>query len=168
MKKVLFGLFGVLFFISCSSDSENTVDSKEDVYLKTNLSKILNLSESDRSDFKKTMVFDSNGKLSSWNIDLLEKAYVNEEDFTNIFSFLVSDLGGDTSKIIIVDENNNERVLYPKSKRLNNKKILSRGDHMTDDADTGGTGTITYKDYIKHQSTGDCMKYIGHSCTRTY
>ncbi|MCP1997437.1 peroxiredoxin [Flavobacterium sp. HSC-61S13] len=119
MKKI-FCLFLVLaFFLSCKNKIK---DSKEDVYIKTNLSKILNLNESDRSDFKKTMVFDSNGKLSSWNIDLLEKAYVDEDDFTNVFAFLISDLGGDTSKMIIVDENSNERVLYPKFKSLNSKK----------------------------------------------
>ena len=85
----------------------------KDEYLQNHLPKILNLERSEIEAFKKNMFFDSLGRLTSWNSDLLEKAYTTDEEYTTILTHLIGELGGKPDRIIVVDHDNNEKILYP-------------------------------------------------------
>lgn len=113
MKKLLLLLCTALF-ISCSSD-ETDLDKTEldtkDIYLQSNLPKILELNQSDINHFKEYMVLNDEGALASWDGYFLEKVYGNGEEYKSIMVKIYNDLGINPVQIIIVDTNNNERII---------------------------------------------------------
>ncbi|STZ69175.1 hypothetical protein [Myroides odoratus] len=113
MKKLLFLLCTTLF-ISCSSDdielNRTELDTK-DLYLQSNLPKILELNQSEINHFKKYMVLNERGVLTSWDGDFLEKVYGSGEEYKSIIVKIYNDLDINPTQIIIVDTNNNERII---------------------------------------------------------
>ncbi|MGG5578020.1 hypothetical protein ACPDHL_11860 [Myroides sp. C15-4] len=106
-KKLSFLLLFSFTLIACKKES------LEDHYIKTFLPKVLTLDSSDIADFKKHMVFNEDGNLTSWDSDILEKAYTTEDDYTFVLLGIYNKLGMNPSKIVLVDSTSNERVLQP-------------------------------------------------------
>lgn len=103
-----------LLLFSCAHESA------EDVYIKSNLPAVLNLEDSDIMAFKSYMQLDTSGRLTSWNNELLEKAY--KEEFEFALAYIISELGGAAEEITIIDADNKERVFRPGFSDINNTK----------------------------------------------
>lgn len=109
-----------LFLLSnCTQDK-----TKTDIYLEDNFPKILNLSSSEIEDFKESMVFNDEGALSSWDNNILRKAYDNDNEYNEVITNIVVGLGGDVSKpIVVVDDSNQEYIIEKISiKDISNKE----------------------------------------------
>lgn len=87
----------------------------KDLYIKQNLPELfLNLNTSEINTFKEVMEFDERGNLSSWDMVLLEKG--TKEKFNSAISTIVSKLTGrNDGSIVLIDSDNNERILPAKS-----------------------------------------------------
>lgn len=118
MKNIYILLF--LFLLSnCTQDK-----TEVDIYLEDNFPKVLNLSSSEINDFKNSMVFNEDGALSSWDNNILRKAYDNDDEYNKVITNIVAGLGGDISKpIVVVDDSNQEYIIEQTSiKDINNKE----------------------------------------------
>lgn len=116
-KKLGFLLLFSFTLIACKKES------LEDRYIKAYLPKVLTLDPSDIADFKKHMVFNEAGNLTSWDSDMLEKAYTAEDDYTFALLGIYNKLGMNPSKIVLVDSTSNERVLQPGFLDSNGNKL---------------------------------------------
>lgn len=166
MKSIFYILSIVcLFLISCDSnleDNQDLTNNQKEIYIKTNVPKVLTLGSLDVEEFKNFMQFDVAGKLSSWNNLLLKKAYENEEEYTAVLAYIVSELGGRANKIIVVDSESNEKVFYPQI-RTEVEYGYSRPPIFDEDE----RGDVILSDYIKNHD-GYCTRYRGHSCVVVY
>lgn len=158
MKRLLVTLCGILFFTSCSTlDNEVLaldLNTKE-FYLESNLPKILDLEKKDVNEFKKTMYFDKDGKLSSWNFSLLEKAYNDQEEFASVLLYLLDELGESLEEMIVVDG-----IIYilQESNEMNKSRMGLIEDEVEEDVDGGGKNTIrvTFKGFKKSKNSIRC------------
>lgn len=105
-----------------NNSSLSNEDSFIDSYLRSNLPNVLQLQENELNSFKKTMVFDDEKKLESWNIDLLEKAYPIVEEYTDVTALLYHDLGDNPDRIIIVGADGKEKIYTPSFYDRNKKE----------------------------------------------
>ncbi len=124
MKKILILSLGAFLLFSCSDDNNSNEESialslkKKTEYLKSSFPKVLELSETEIDDFKRSMTFNEVGVLSSWNNNILRLAYTNEDEYNEIIIDIIHRLDGDITKpIIVVDDSNKEYVIV-------NKRIL--------------------------------------------
>ncbi|MBB1151276.1 hypothetical protein H4K35_14410 [Myroides sp. NP-2] len=115
IKKILFFLLSASLFISCSSDSEDVVKPEfdaKDSYLQANLPKILELSHAQINHFKKHMIFDEEGHLKSRDGEFLDNVYPSDEEYKEVLLKIYRDLNMNPAKIIIINEDNKERILH--------------------------------------------------------
>lgn len=109
--KLLTSLF-ILFYLfaGCQKQQDN-----KDIYIKEKMPFILeNLSTIELASFKEAMLFNEENALISYDMDLLEKGA--GKYFDSVITNITRDFGGDISRIILVDEFGNERI-------IENKKI---------------------------------------------
>lgn len=162
--KYLLGILGILLFVSCSSDdTNNKISNEKENYITSNLSNVLNLDKSEIDEFKKSMKFNEEGKLVSWDSTTLEKVY-NDDDYAIILNNIFIKMEGKSfSSFIIVDKDGNERKIKVKSNIIE-KNIRGRSsDEEYLDFEGDGEKTILYdqkKDYI----TGSCVYQKGSIC----
>ncbi|WP_353103106.1 hypothetical protein [Myroides odoratus] len=116
IKKICLLLFSLLL-IACKKESS------EEIYIKTYLPKILNLMPPDIDRFKKSMVINQEGNLTSWDGEILEKAYHTDDDYMFAVLGIYNKLGIYPAQITIVNKDNSERILYPGFLDINNTKI---------------------------------------------
>ena len=116
-KNLIILLFIIPFLNSCVKETP------EDIYIKESLPKVLSLPKEDIEQFKSTMSFNADGNLSSWNDELLEKAYNTEEDYEYILTYIYHKLEIYTDKIVVVDSDNNEKIVSAGFYDINNEKI---------------------------------------------
>ncbi|GEM_PF-5582409 len=82
-----------------------------DNYIKTKIPMIFeNLNAKEIEQFKKIMVLNEEKALISYDMDLLEKGTL--ENFKNVITSITKDLGGDTSRIILVSPSGTEQIIY--------------------------------------------------------
>ncbi|MCP1995870.1 hypothetical protein [Flavobacterium sp. HSC-61S13] len=85
-------------------------ESFKDSYLDFNMPVLKkNLTKESFSIFKKTMVFNSQYALISWDMDLLETGA--KEYFENYITIITEKMGADINRIVIVYESGMERII---------------------------------------------------------
>ncbi|WP_267740808.1 hypothetical protein [Myroides injenensis] len=125
MKKLLLFCIVIFSIVSCEKDENNITSVKE---LETNsfinevVPLVKKLPEGDLNLFIKSMVFEKNGILSSWDNNLLKEAYKEDKEaYEKAIVYIAISLGADPNQpIFIVDSHNNEQILSPN--KINNIK----------------------------------------------
>lgn len=87
------------------------VSLQKDIYLKTKIPAIFkNLNTNEIAEFKEIMVLNEDKALISYDMDLLKKGTLKE--FDAVITSITKDLGGDTSRIILVSPSGEEQIIY--------------------------------------------------------
>lgn len=112
--KLITSLFILLYLlVGCQKQLD-----KKDTYIKEKMPFILeNLSTTELASFKEAMLFNDENALISYDMDLLEKGA--GKYFDSVITNITRDFGGDISRIILVDEFGNERIIENKSVHKN-------------------------------------------------
>jgi|SRR5690625_1383874 len=119
--RVYYVLFVLIVSFSCSSDS-----SFKEQYAKTHFPNIMELSEKDFDDFIFSLEFDKDSVLTSWDNVLLRKAYPIDEEYDEVLTFIVRQIGGDTEQpIVVVGDNNEEYVVEAKEYHTINNEVYN-------------------------------------------
>ncbi|MHC5201092.1 hypothetical protein [Myroides sp. LJL119] len=121
MKK--YWLFLIFMFLYISCNTSNTQDIKVN-YINKIVPLVKNLPEEDINLFKKSMIFERNGILSSWDNNLLRVAYKeNKEEYEKAIVYIMAMQGVDITKpIFLIDSENNETRISAKFTDINGKK----------------------------------------------
>lgn len=119
--RIYYVLFIFIVSFSCSSD----LNFKEQ-YTERHFLNIMELSENEIDDFIFSLEFDKDSVLTSWDNNLLRKAYPIDKEYDIILAFIVHQFGGDTEKpIVVVGNNNEEYVVESKEYSTLNKEVYS-------------------------------------------
>lgn len=119
--RVYYILFVLIVSFSCSSDS-----NFKEQYTEIHFPNIMELSEKDSDDFIFSLVFDKDSVLTSWDNNLLRKAYPIDKEYDEVLAFIVRQFGGDTEQpIVVVGDNNEEYVVESKEYHTINNEIYN-------------------------------------------